>query len=390
MDIDAIQKVLQVENLDGWLLYDFFGSNPIARSILGLNEFTTRRWLLFIPRAGKASAILPALEVSQFESCKFEDVLVYRTWNELHDAISKIVPKNAKIAMEYSAENAIPYISRVDKGTIELIEKLTSGKIVSSSKLVQYFQSRWGEKGLESHKKATDIVYRYVGECFEAVKKALTNNKTITEYDLQKLILDGFKKDGIVTNSECIVSIGQNTGKPHYAPSKSKNAQIKRENVLLVDVWGKLNTTGAVYTDMTFMAYLGGTPPKKVEEVWDIVRKARDTGIEFITNNFGKRPLCGFEVDDVVRKVIRDSGYGEYFIHRTGHSIQHEDHANGVNLDNFETHDDREIIKDIGFSIEPGIYLPEFGMRSEVVMYIDPKDGPVVTTPLQNDLILIF
>lgn len=386
MRIAEIQQKLVELNLDGWLLYDFFGSNPIARAILNFDEHTTRRWFVFIPNKGSAAAIVPKLESSQFQKLAAVQKIEYRTWAELHAAIGKVVPPRSRIAMEYAPENAIPYISRVDAGTIELVKRITSAEILTSAELVQEFQSRWGADGLKLHLAATQIVYGAARECFEFARREMLAGRRINEYDLQQRILAAMRSQGIVGAGTCIVSVGPNAGLPHYAPTKDKFAGIGSDSVLLFDVWGKLPDPGAIYTDMTFMAYTGVAPGEKVLKVWRAVSGARDDGIEFIKLNFKSGALRGCDVDDVVRARVVNEGFGEFFVHRTGHSIQTEDHANGVNLDNFETKDTRRLISDIGFSIEPGIYLPEFGMRSEVVMYIDPAAGPTVTTPIQKDL----
>jgi Xaa-Pro dipeptidase len=398
--VAEIQQALQDAGLDGWLFYDFRQSDPLAYRILKLDphQFSTRRWLYFIPAEGEPTRINHAIEQGKLDRLPGRK-LIYSSWQKLNenlrDALSTANAQGraARIAMQYSPENSIPYISRVDAGTIELVRSL-GAEPVTSADLVQLFEAVWTKEQYDSHITAANNIHQIIQEAFAEVARKIKSDEPVTEYEIQQFMVCRFEEEQMTCNDDHpIVSVNANAASPHYQPSASKFSPIKRGDFLLLDVWAKLKTPGAVYADQTWTGFVGDTPTEEHVKIFTIVRDARDAAIEFVRDNVRRgAEIKGAEVDDVSRGVITRAGYGEYFTHRTGHSIGEEVHGNGAHIDNLETRDSRRIIPRTCFSIEPGIYLPgNFGVRSEIDLYVG-DDGEIEVTgqPIQTELVAIL
>lgn len=389
-DIKSIQAELRSEKLDGWLFYDHHHRDAIAARILGLsaNGKVTRRWFYFIPAKGTPSKLVHRIEEGGLDSLPGRKT-EYSGWEELHNGLKKILGSAKSIAMQYSPQNDIPYIGLVDAGTVELVRKLGK-KVHSSADLVQEFEAAWTPEQLVSHRAAGQIVHRVTQQAFSRAGAFVREKKPLTEYELQRWMAEQFREQHVITDGELIVGVGPHAGNPHYEPAATGSSPIREGDLLLLDIFGKLDRPGSVFYDITWMGYLGVTVPAKYAKIFTIVRSARDAAIEFVLKSISAgREIHGWEVDRTCREVIRKAGYAKYFTHRTGHSIGQEVHGNGANMDGLETRDNRRIVPHTCFSIEPGIYLPEFGVRSEVNMYIG--DGKAeVTGPIQQEIIPIL
>jgi len=397
--VAEIQGALRDAGLDGWLFYDFRQSDPLAYRILKLDpkQFSTRRWLYFVPAKGEPTRINHAIEQGKLDLLPGRK-LIYSSWPRLHehvrDALSTAGASDGapRVAMQYSPTGDIPYVARVDAGTIELVRSL-GAEPVTSADLVQLFEAVWTDEQYRSHVKAADNIHNIIQEAFAEVGQRLRNGEDVTEYDIQQFMVRRFEEEDMTCNDDHpIVSVNANAASPHYQPNAEKFSPIKRGDFLLLDVWAKQNTPGAVYADQTWTGFVGDDPSEEHLKVFNIVRDARDAAIEFVSENVkAGREIKGAEVDDVSRGVIERAGYGEYFTHRTGHSIGEEVHGNGAHIDNLETRDSRRIIPRTCFSIEPGIYLPgNFGVRSEIDLYVGDGHIEVTGQPIQTELVLIL
>ncbi|MDT7688966.1 MAG: hypothetical protein QOE46_1725 [Acidobacteriota bacterium] len=394
-----IQDALKEAGLDGWLFYDFRQSDPLAYRILKLDpkQFSTRRWFYFVPREGEPTRINHAIEQGKLDRLPGRR-LVYSSWGRLHEHLREVLVSaasdggTARIAMQYSPENSIPYISRVDAGTIELVRSL-GAEPTTSADLVQLFEAVWTREQYDSHVTAASNVHNIIQEAFAEVARKFKADEPVNEYEIQQFMVRRFEEEGMTCDDDHpIVSINQNAASPHYQPNAQKFSPIKRGDFLLLDVWAKLKTPGAVYADQTWTGFIGEEPTEEHVKIFTIVRDARDAAIEFVREAVhAGRSIRGAEVDDVSRGVIERAGYGEYFTHRTGHSIGEEVHGNGAHIDNLETRDSRRIIPRTCFSIEPGIYLPgNFGVRSEIDLYVGDGDIEVTGQPIQTELVAIL
>ena len=386
-DIKAIQSELRASKIDGWLFYDHHHRDPIAGHILGLGEngMATRRWFYFIPSRGEPRKLVHRIEQGALDSLAGRKQ-VYSGWQELHKALAKLLAGSQKIAMQYSPENNIPYIGLVDAGTVELVRKLKK-KVVTSANLVQKFEAAWTSEQLVSHLEAGKIIDQIRQAAFEHAAARVRESQPITEFELQRWILDKFRANGLTTAEPPIAAVQPNNGNPHYEPTAQASRPIRAGDLLLLDMWAKLSRPGSVYYDITWTGYLGARVPDAYAKIFRIVRDARDRAIEFVGESVTRgRAIHGWEVDGAAREVIRKAGYAKYFVHRTGHSIGQEVHGNGANMDGLETRDDRQIIPHTCFSIEPGIYLPEFGIRSEVNVYVGERDARV-TGEIQQEIL---
>jgi Xaa-Pro aminopeptidase len=377
VDIAEIQKDLRAAKMDGWLFYDFRGRDPIAHRILGLPEgMRTRRWFYFVAAKGTPRKLVHKIEAGALAVVPGE-TLQYSAQNELRNNLKKLLGRAKTVAMQYSPKNAIPYVSMVDAGTVELVRS-AGVKVVSSADLVQKYEACWSKEQLESHLAAGRAIDRIVREAFEHAANCVKQKKPLTEYDLKEWMLRRFDGAGITTEEGPDIAVNANASDPHYGPTKEKAAPIKEGDLLLLDVWGKQQTPASVYYDVTWMGYLGRTVPEKYVKIFNVLREARDRAVDLIRTRVASgKPLQGWEVDKAARSVVEKAGYGKYFFHRTGHNIGTSVHGNGVNMDGLETHDDRHLIPGTCNSVEPGIYLPEFGMRTELNMYIDEKEARV-------------
>jgi Xaa-Pro dipeptidase len=385
-EIRGIQSDLQNAKLHGWLFYDFRGRDPIAQNILQLPAgMRTRRWFYFVPAKGTPKKLVHKIEPESLAALPGE-TLYYAGQDELRKNVKKILGRAKNVAMQYSPKNAIPYVAMVDAGTIELVRSC-GAKVVSSADLVQKYEACWSAEQLESHRFAGAAIDRIVREAFQFAAKSVREKKALTEFDLKNWILKEFEAAGIWAEEGPDIAINAHASDPHYGPTAESASPIREGDLLLLDVWGKKKTPGSVYYDVTWMGYLGAKVPDKYAKVFGVVREARDKAVDLIRKNIeAGKPVQGWQVDKAARNVIEKAGYGKYFFHRTGHSIGERVHGNGANMDGLETHDIRHLIPRTCNSIEPGIYLPEFGIRSEVNMYIDEHEARV-TGAIQREIL---
>jgi Xaa-Pro aminopeptidase len=386
--LPGVQAALSKAGLDGWLLYDFHGLNPVAVGMLELRGMTTRRFFVYIPRSGPPLAITHAIEQGPWEAWPREwNKEKYSSWRALESLLRDVVT-GKRIAMEYSPGDAVPYVDRVPAGVIEMVRS-AGATIESSADLISMFYAAWSDEQRESHQRAASTVATIGQEAIRLAGTRAESGGPLTEFELHGWIREQFEREGLVTDHGPIVAIGPNAANPHYEPSAKTSATINRGDILLVDLWAKEKE--GVFADQTWMGSLG-PPGKRDQTVWLAVRDARDAAIALLRERIGAgRPVRGGEVDDAAREVIRKRGYGEFFIHRTGHSIDPRDlHGSGPHIDNLETREERALIPGVGFSIEPGIYLPgEVGMRSEVNGFIG-RDGLLITpAEYQRDLLVV-
>lgn len=389
VEIPTIQNDLRAAKLDGWLFYDFRGRDPIAHRILGLPQgMRTRRWFYFVPAKGTPKKLVHKIEAQALASVPGA-TLYYAGLDELDKGLRKILGRAKNVAMQYSPKNAIPYVSMVDAGTVEMV-RAAGAKVVSSADLVQKYEACWTPAQLQSHLAAGKIIDRTISGAFQHAADSVRQKAALTEYDLQQWILKEFEAAGIQREDGPDVAVNANASDPHYGPTPQGAASIREGDLLLLDVWGKLKTPGSVYYDVTWVGYLGAKVPEKFAKVWRVARNARDSAVALIQSSISAgKPLQGWQVDNAARAVIKKAGYGKYFFHRTGHSIGETIHGNGVNLDGLETHDVRRLIPGICTSVEPGIYLPEFGIRTEVNVYIDEHEARV-TGAIQKEILALL
>ncbi|HUL35780.1 MAG TPA: M24 family metallopeptidase [Candidatus Eisenbacteria bacterium] len=385
-NIEAIQKDLRAAKVDGWLFYDFRGRDPIGNRILQLPEgMRTRRWFYFVPTKGTPKKLVHKIEAQALAAVP-GDTIYYSAQEQLRGNLKKMLGRAKKVAMQYSPKNAIPYVAMVDAGTIELVRS-TGVKVTTSADLVQKYEACWSREQLESHLAAGRAIDKIVKGAFALAAQSVREKKALTEYELQQWIRGRFDEAGIATEEGPDVAVNQNASDPHYGPAREGSAQIREGDLLLLDVWGKQKKPGSVYYDITWVGYLGAAVPEKYAKVFRVVREARDKAVELIQKHVkAGKPLEGWQVDQAARRVIEKAGYGKYFFHRTGHNIGQTVHGNGVNMDGLETHDARHLIPATCNSVEPGIYLPEFGIRSEVDVYIDEHEARV-TGAVQNEIL---
>ena len=391
MDLHGIQRALGEQGMDGWLLYDFRGSNPIARSVIGFDEsqIGTRRWFYLVPRTGEPVAILHVIEPHALKGAPGRSVL-YRSWKELEGCLASHLKGMKRVAMEYSPGAAIPYVGRVDAGTVEMV-RAAGPEVVSSADLVQVFESRWTAEQKALHDRAARDTLLAKDEAFALIRGRLAAGLPVKESEVQAFIRARFEARGLMTHHPCIVAVNEHASDPHFETGPGPDDRvIKKGDLVLIDLWAKVaNDPRAVYYDATWMGYCGQDVPARMREVWEAVKGARDAAVAFVTESVAAgRTIHGWEVDDVSRGYIEARGFGPYFLHRTGHSIGYEVHGNGVNIDNLETRDQRTIIPGVCFSIEPGVYLPEFGVRSEIDMYVGEGKAEV-TGDIQRELLLL-
>jgi len=389
LDIQSLQSDLRHAKLDGWLFYDFRGRDPIAHRILSLPPaMRTRRWFYFVPTKGAPRKLVHKIESESLAALPGE-ALFYASQDELRSNHRKLLGRAKNIAMQYSPKNEIPYVSMVDAGTIELV-RAAGAKVVSSADLVQKYEACWTPEQLESHLTAGEAIDRIVAGAFQQAAKGVRDRKTLTEYDLKQWILKEFDAAGLMTEEGPDVAVGPHASDPHYGPSPTNSSPIREGDLLLLDVWGKKKTPGSVYYDVSWIGFLGKTVPEKHAKIFNVVKNARDAAVALIRSSIAAgKPLQGWQVDKAARTVVEKAGYGKYFFHRTGHSIGESVHGNGVNMDGMETHDVRHLIPRTCNSIEPGIYLSDFGIRSEVNVYIGEREARITGAVQQQILPLL-
>lgn len=390
-DLSMVQTALQKSGFDGWLLYDFRGSNVPARRVLDLPAKTgSRRFFYFVPAHGKPHKLVHAIEDSALDHLPGNRT-IYLRWEELEAGVENLLKGSRRVAMEYSPRNGNPYVSRVDAGTLELVRSFDV-EVGSSGDLVQLFEAVWSDERWKMHRAAEEVTTSAFDVAWGCIADAVQLRGGIEERDVQAAILQHFDSHGLTTYSPPIVARGSHSGLPHYETGEGKDTLIREGDLVLVDLWAKLDRPGAVYSDLTRTAYVGTTVPENYRRVFDVVAAGRDAGVECVRRAFAEnRPLQGHEVDEAVRSVIEKAGYGSAFRHRTGHNIGQEVHGNGANMDSLETFEERRVLPRTCFSIEPGIYLPEFGIRSEINVFVD-KAGTVHVTggPVQTEIVPLF
>jgi Xaa-Pro aminopeptidase len=389
VQVDRIQKSLREAGLDGWLFFDHHERDPLAYRVLQFKppRPPSRRWYYFIPASGKPRGLVHRIESAMLNALPGAKVS-YSSWKEQVEGVRQLLGGVRRVAMQYSPCCAIPYVSNVDAGTVELVRSV-GAEVVTSADLIQIFEARWTPAVLEMHLEAGRRVDGVRRETFEFVQQALRKEQPITEHAVQQFVMRRFGESGLTTDHGPIVAANANASNPHYDPVEGRSSLICRGDSLLLDLWAKLNQPDSVYYDITWMAFCGGDPPIERQRVFHVVRDARDAGIQFVIARVTAGPAVkGFEVDDAVRGHIAKHGFAEYFTHRTGHSLGREPHGNGANMDNLETHDERRIVPGTCFTIEPGIYLPEFGVRSEVNIFVD-ENSARVTGEIQREWVLL-
>ena len=389
MDLDAIQSELRNGGLDGWLFYDHHHRDPIAYRVLKISPaMCTRRWYYLIPASGEPSRLVHRIERGNLDGVPGA-LRLYSSWTEQREHLQQMLEGKRRIAMQYSPLNDIPYVGLVDAGTIELVRSF-GVEIVTSADLVQLFEARWSAAALASHLEAGKAVHAAINGAFAAIRAAVRAGKVLNEYDVQQEMLGIFAANGVETDEPPIVAVNANAANPHYDPAKDSALPIREGDFVLLDVWAKQSKPGAVYFDVTWTGYVGETVPARYTEVFNIVREARDAAVSRVKEAMQQgSPLYGYQVDDAARGVIERAGYGDKFVHRTGHSIGEDVHGNGANMDNLETHDSRQVLPRTCFSVEPGIYLDDFGVRSEVNVYVEEHDARV-TGEIQQAVVPIL
>lgn len=390
--VSRIQQAIRAQpGLDGWLFYDFRHLDPIAYRVLLLDPSThvTRRWYYWVPADGTPVKLQHRIEPHVLEDLPGE-VRLYVSWREQQASLKTLLESAKRIAMQYSPMNAIPYLSRVDAGTLDLLRSLGL-EVVTSADLVQQFEAVWDGAQLASHQVAAAGLRAIVDEAFGFIGSSLAAGGSLSEYELQQFILSRMHVRGLVTSSPPIAAVNAHSADPHYGPSAEGSALIRTGDLVLIDLWAKQPEPRAVYADITWTGFVGHIVPTRQQAIFQIVRQARDAAVSFVQAQVREGALpYGWEVDDVCRQVIQQAGYGEYFVHRTGHSIGEEVHGNGANIDNLETQDARRLLPGTCFSIEPGIYLPgDFGIRSELDVYLSADDAVVYGQPVQTELVAI-
>ena len=392
MDLVRIQQSLRAAGVDGWLFCDFKHRDPLAYRILGLDMsgMTTRRWFYFIPANGEPVKLAHRVEPRKLDPLPGRQEF-FLSWRELHERLRAILGAPSRIAMQYSPLNNIPYVSVVDAGTIELIRSF-GHEVATSADLVQEFESVSGERGLESHRDAGERVQRIKNEAFDLLDGALRRAEKITELDAVRFIVGRFEEEGLTCDGEHpMVGFNDHPADPHFEPTPHNAYTLESGDTILIDLWARRKDPSAIYYDITWCGFAGKNPPEEYAKIFRVVRDARDAALEFVVARLASGAPCrGWEVDDACRKVVVDAGYGEFFLHRTGHSIGTEVHGNGVNIDNLETRDERLVVPGSCFSIEPGIYLQgRMAVRSEIDVFVTPAGRAEVVGAVQKDLVLV-
>lgn len=379
-NLDRVQAALKQFQIDTWLLYDFRGSNVLARRVLDLESQPTgsRRFCYAIPAEGEPIKLVHRIESGALDHLPGRKIR-YLRWEELEAGFAELVKGAKTVAMEYSPRNANPYISKVDAGTVEVIQSL-GVEVVPSGDLIQMFEAVWDDKQWQQHQQAGAVCDEAFSVAWKFIADQVRTNGAVEESAVREAIMDHFAAHNLTTYHPPIVGVGPHSGDPHYETGTGGNTSIKAGDFVLVDLWAKLDEPRSVYADMTRVGFVGEEVPEKYEKIFQIVAAARDAAIEYAEKAFAEdRPLQGWEVDDACRKVIEEAGYGEYYVHRTGHNIGQEVHGNGAHMDNLETREERLVLPMTCFSVEPGIYMEEFGVRSEVDVFVDADKQVHVT-----------
>jgi Xaa-Pro dipeptidase len=391
LDVAAVQEALRKANLDGWLLYDFHGSNPIAARLAGLTgdgHMTTRRWYYLIPAHGGPRGLVHAIERHNLDQLPGEKS-VYSGRQQLDAGLTNLLQGMRRVAMEYSPMCAIPYLSRLDAGTAEAV-RAKGVEILSSGDLVQQFEASWTPAQLASHQVASAALYRIKDRAFESAAAAVRAGRSLSEFELQQQMVEWFEHEGLISDSAPVVAVDANAGDPHYLPSIERSRPISADQVLLLDLWGKTKEPGAVFADITWVGVTASRVPAETARAFGAVAEARDAAVQLVEDAARSgRDLRGWEVDRAARQVLEERGYKEHILHRTGHSLGENVHGNGVHMDDYETHDDRRVIPGTGFTVEPGVYFESFGVRTEVNVFRGDRDARV-TGPSQREVVTLL
>src|SRR5579859_1235274 len=388
MNLDRLQSALRERKFDAWLFYDHHHRDPIAYRVLGLREdvMVTRRWFYLVPAQGEPQKLVHRIEAGHLDSLPGAK-RSYSSWQELQQNLKEMVTPYPNLAMQYSPQNAIPYVGLVDAGTVELVRSF-GVNVLSSGDLVSQFEAVLSEEQIASHYVARDAIDRITAEAFKVIGERVRNGGT-HEFEMAQWIMEAFRRENLLSQDSLIVGVNEHSGDPHFEPRADNSKPMRGGDFVLLDIWAKTKEPNACFYDITWTGFIGKNPSDRQREVFNIVRDARKLGCETVKRAFAEgRRIAGWEVDKAVRDFIQGKGYGDKFIHRTGHNISSAIHGNGANIDNLETRDDREILPNTCFSIEPGIYLPEFGVRSEVNVLTRPGKAEV-TGRQQEELVLI-
>jgi len=388
MDLSAIQHALRERNIDAWLFYDHHHRDPIAYRVLGLPDglMVTRRWYYLIPAQGEPTKLVHKIESGHLDTLPGVKKQ-YAGWQELFDGLKQMLAAHRDVAMQYSPNNFVFTISMVDAGTADMIRGLGKN-IVSAADLIAQFEATLTPEQIQSHFAARDVIDEVTAAAFQEIGRRIRSGGTY-EHEIQQFFMEAFARENMVTDDPPIVAVNANSGNPHYEPSANRPVAIREGDFVLLDVWAKKNSPGAVYYDITWVGVVGKAPTQRQCEIFDIVKAARDLGVKTAQDAVAAgKPIAGWEVDHAVRCYIKNAKYGDYFIHRTGHSIGTEVHSNGANMDDLEIHDERRIMPNSLFSVEPGIYLPEFGVRLEVDVLVRPGSAEV-TGRIQREIVTI-
>ncbi|MEO7271691.1 MAG: M24 family metallopeptidase [Vicinamibacterales bacterium] len=388
LDIPAVQRALSQDGLDGWLLYDFQGSNPIAARVAGLaasGKLTTRRWYYFIPASGEPRGLVHAIERYNLDGLPGEK-RPYAGREQLAAGLRHLLDGARRVAMEYSPANAIPYVSRVDAGTVEAVRAL-GAEVVSSGDLIQRFEAVWSDAAYATHLSASEKLYRIKDRAFSLIRERIRSGTPTTEFDVQQQMVEWFAEEGLISNDPPNVSAQENAGNPHYNPTAEQSRAIHPGELVLIDLWGKLPEPGAIFADIAWVGFTGESVPVNVATAFAAARAGREAAIELVESaTRAGRELRGYEVDRACRAVVDRAGFGPQFIHRTGHSLGQHVHGDGVHMDDYETHDDRRLIPGTGFTIEPGVYTEQFGVRTEINMFVSEHEARV-SGPRQETIV---
>jgi Xaa-Pro dipeptidase len=379
-DLASVQAAIREGGADGWLLYDFRGLNVLARRVLAIptEGHLTRRWFYFIPASGEPRKLVHRIEPHALDHLP-GGATTYLRWQELEAGVAALLAGRQRVAMEYVPRNANPYVSRVDAGTVELVRSC-GVEVIPSGDLVQQYEACWDDEQWALHLEAARHTRSAYDVAFRFLADRVRGGGTVRETEVQQVIMKHFERHHLVTDHPPIVGAGPHSGDPHYAPGPGSDSAIGNGDFVLIDLWAKLDKPRAVYSDLTWTCFLGATVPEKYEKIFQLVARARDAAINRVRDAYAaNEPLRGWQVDRAAREVLEKAGYGEAFCHRTGHSIGQETHGNGANMDDLETHEERRVLPRTCFSVEPGIYLPEFGVRSEVNVFVDANRKVHVT-----------
>jgi Xaa-Pro aminopeptidase len=392
LDLGAIQAALRTQGLDAWLLYDFRGANAIALDVTGVGRqgghLATRRWYYLIPSNGEPRKLVHAIESHALEHLPGSTTR-YAGREQLEAGLKRLLSGQRRVAMEYSPRAAIPYVGRVDAGTIELVREL-GVEVVSSGDLIQQFSAVWDERRIATHRSASEKLYRVKDRAFDEVARRVRDGVATTEYEIQQAMAGWFADEGMVSDSAPVVAAQEHAGDPHYLPTAAASRPIRADELVLLDLWAKLEQPDAVFADITWVGFTGRRVPERFATVFAAVRAGRDAAVDLVqTRCRAGQEVRGFEVDRAASAVLGEAGYASAILHRTGHSLGEQVHGNGVNMDDYETHDDRRLLPGTGFTIEPGVYFPDFGIRSEINMIVGDRDASV-TGPRQSEILALL